>query len=185
MVWFFGSKKDDKNKTEINSPMEETDNDEENSELLNKDKKVPEIILKNILTKMGISDEVHREETADEVYLQIRGEYGALLIGRRGQTLDSLEYLLNRICSLAAKTRCKKIVIDAEDYRKKRKDKIVTLVQKLANKVASTKKPEIIRPMNPVERKIVHTMLQDHSFVKTTSQGEGHLKKIIISYKIR
>lgn len=200
MAWFFGSKNEDENKTGTHETIEgdaakkgmdneqafapslEDSDKSENAEE-NKNGKTPEVVLQNILDGMDINDQVFREDEVDEIKLKINGEHSALLIGKRGQTLDSLEYLLNRICSPREKGNHKRITLDAEDYRKKREEKIVSLVRKLAEKVADTKIPETLRPMNPLERKIAHTALQSHEIVGTRSEGEGFYKSVIISCK--
>lgn len=200
MAWFFGSK----NKDEVNSgdesrqavePAEEKPDDsaaifsrplvEKPENVLPSDKpqKSPEDILKNLLALMGIEYAMSREETDDGIHFNISGEYEALLIGKMGQTLDALEYLLSKICHGGREAPEKRIFLDVGNYRKKREEKIVLLARKLASRVADHGKPEIIKPMSPMERKIVHMTLRDHPCVETKSEGEGFYKEIVLSYK--
>lgn len=145
--------------------------------------KTPEKVLRDILAGMGMEGTVSVQEGGEgEILLTIEGEDGALLIGKKGQTLDALEYLLNRICSRNQRTG-KKILVDTENYRNKREEKLISLAQRLAEKVEKSGMPEMVDPLNPMERKIVHTALRDHVAVDTQSEGEGFLKKIIISLK--
>lgn len=185
MGWFFGSKKkDEKNDDTGVSPVESVEPVEEKPEETTgpslRSEKRPEIILKNILVLMGIEDSISKEEANNEIHLNISGEYGALLIGKRGQTLDALEFLLNKICFGGQKNPGTRIFLDAENYRKKREERIIFLARNLASKVADLGEPDFIHPMSPMERKIVHITLRDHPSVETKSEGEGFYKKVVL-----
>ena len=145
--------------------------------------KTPDSVLRDILSRIEVSGQLFVEEDMEGgIRLDIQGEDGALLIGEKGQTLDALEYLLNRICS-RNQGNGRKILVDTENYRKKREEKIVSLAHRLAEKVEKTGRPEIVNPLNPSERKIIHTTLRDYAALETQSEGEGFLKKITISLK--
>ena len=195
MFKFFGSKDDPEAKSnETAGPEESTQGafhaiEEESSTEINKapfhkdgNTKTPDAVLRDILSRMGVDGQVSVEEGTEGIRLDIQGEDGALLIGKKGQTLDALEYLVNRICS-RNRENGKKILVDTENYRKKREEKIVALALRLAEKVEKTGRPEVVNPLNPSERKIIHTTLRDYAALETQSEGEGFLKKIIISLK--
>ncbi|MBI5184895.1 MAG: KH domain-containing protein [Nitrospinae bacterium] len=200
MAWFFGSK----NKDEVNSGEESSQTIEKAEEKTDdsaaafpcaleekpgsgfpsgKPQKSPDDILKNLLDLMGVEYAISREETDDGIHFNISGEYEALLIGKMGQTLDALEYLIGKICHGGREAPEKRIFLDVGNYRKKREEKIVFLARKLASRVADHGRPEIIKPMSPMERKIVHMTLRDHPCVETKSEGEGFYKEIVLSYK--
>ena len=195
MFKFFGSKNDPEAK-EAAAPEESTQDTfhtpgEEPLAEINKaplscmdgNSKTPDSVLRDILSRMEVSGQVFMEKDMEGgIRLDIQGEDGALLIGEKGQTLDALEYLLNRICS-RNQGNGRKILVDTENYRKKREEKIVSLAHRLAEKVEKTGRPEIVNPLNPSERKIIHTTLRDYAALETQSEGEGFLKKITISLK--
>lgn len=119
---------------------------------------------------------------ADVVHLEIEGPDAGLLIGRRGQTLDALQYLLlvmvshNR--SLSQRFR---VILDADGYRKRREEALQTLAQSLAARVKQTGQEAVLEPLNPLERRIVHTALMDDPAVETYSEGEEPNRHIVIT----
>lgn len=136
-------------------------------------------ILEEILTRMNLDFPVTVEETPEAVTLSIKGAGNGLLIGKKGQTLDAIQYIVNRISNKHGKDR-KRIIVDTEDYRKRRGETLVTLAEKLGQKVKETNKPVTISNLNAHDRRIIHLALQTDKLLVTKSRGEGTLRKIII-----
>jgi len=128
---------------------------------------------------MGIEAQVTVEDSPDAINLTLQGADEGLLIGKRGQTLDALQYIVNKILSKQGREK-KQVVIDTEDYRKKREEALVSLAEKVSQKVRKTKKPVTLGNMTARERRIIHLTLQNDDSVVTKSRGEGHNRKIIV-----
>lgn len=136
-------------------------------------------ILEGILRRMSVNARVSIRETPEVILLQIEGNDNGLLIGKRGQTLDALQYLVNKAVNRQEKDR-KQITIDTENYRKKREESLVALAERLAQKVKKTRKAITVSNMNARERRIIHLALQGDESLVTKSRGEGSHRKIII-----
>lgn len=136
-------------------------------------------VLEGILAGMGIPAPVSVEETEDAILLNVQGDGGGLLIGRRGQNLDAIQYIVNKAASRSGNGR-KMIVIDTEAYRKRREESLVSLAEKLAEKVRKTRKPVTVSHMNAHDRRIIHMALQNDDSLTTKSRGEGEYRKIVI-----
>jgi spoIIIJ-associated protein len=128
---------------------------------------------------MGIAAPVSVEETEESILLNIKGDGGGLIIGRRGQNLDAIQYVVNKAANRSRDGR-KIIIIDTEAYRKRREESLVTLAEKLGEKVKKTKKAVTISHMNPHDRRIIHVALQNDASLTTKSRGEGEYRKIVI-----
>ena len=150
---------------------------EESEELLlSSAKEILETILERMQEKATVS--VHQED--DRISLRIETDDAGLLIGKQGQTLDALQYLVTKM--LAKKSRRKvRITIDVEAYRARHNEALAHLAQKYGEKVKKSGRPIILSPMNPYDRRIVHMALQDDKELKTMSRGEGLYKKVVIS----
>lgn len=138
--------------------------------------------LKNVCHKMGLNIDINTEIHGDYVTLNITGEDKealGVLIGRRGDTLDALQYLVNLVANKQAEDR-QKFVLDVEGYRKRREQTLQRLALKMAEKVKRYGKEIALEPMSPQERRIIHTALQNHKYVYTTSEGEEPFRKIVI-----
>lgn len=136
--------------------------------------------LQNVLSKMGITSEVELKEIDDAIALNIVGEDASHAIGYRGETLDALQYL----CSLLLNGRhdgFKRVNLDAEGYRAKREKALQRLAHNLEQKVKRTGNPHKLEPMNPYERRVIHTALQSSKFVTTQSEGQGSARHVVIS----
>jgi spoIIIJ-associated protein len=132
-----------------------------------------------ILALMGIEAQVTVEDTPESISLTLQGADEGLLIGKRGQTLDALQYVVNKILSKQGREK-KQVIVDTEDYRKKREEALVSLAEKVSQKVRKTKKPVTLGNMTARERRIIHLALQNDDTVVTKSRGEGHNRKIIV-----
>jgi spoIIIJ-associated protein len=118
-------------------------------------------------------------EDVGTVLLAVTGDSGGLLIGRRGQTLDALEYIVNRIVA-REDGEVGRVVIDVERYRERRQEYLTTLAQRLADKVRHTGRVVTLNPMSPRDRRIVHLALRSDASVVTRSQGDGHYRRVLI-----
>ena len=137
-------------------------------------------ILENLLEKMQEKARVSAQLEDDRISLRIETDDAGLLIGKQGQTLDALQYLVTKM--LVKKSRRKvRIAIDVEAYRARHHEALALLAQKYGEKVKKSGKPITLNPMNPYDRRIIHMTLQEDKDLKTTSRGEGLYKKVIIS----
>jgi spoIIIJ-associated protein len=136
-------------------------------------------ILTQLLQKMGETCSINGLQEANQVNLVIEGEDAGLLIGKQGQTLEALQYLVTKILSKQTK-RKPRVVIDIESYRERHKQSLVELAHKHGEKAKRIGKPVTLNPMNAHDRRIIHLALQNDKEIKTKSRGEGLYKKIII-----
>lgn len=140
--------------------------------------------LNNVFNAMGISTsiEVTFDKDNSEVDINIEGEEMGILIGKRGQTLDSLQYLVSLVINKSSENYIK-VKLDTENYRARRKDTLENLAKNIAFKVKRTRKPVSLEPMNPYERRIIHSALQNDKYVETYSEGEEPYRKVVINIK--
>ena len=140
--------------------------------------------LNNIFDAMEIPVDIDDSEESDgNTVLNLIGDDLGILIGRRGQTLDALQYLVNIVANKDSENNRKRIMLDAENYRYRRQATLEDLAEKLADRVLRTGKEVVLEPMTPLERKIIHTQLQDHPKIQTHSTGEEPNRKVVISKK--
>ena len=139
-------------------------------------------ILQRLLDYMDIDARVDGEEKEDLIHLTIFSDYSGILIGRRGETLDSLEHLVDRIVNKKLEDRVS-IIVDTEGYREKRVEELNSLATRIARQVKMTGKPAVVASMRARDRKIIHIALKDDEDVETMSEGEGFERKVIISPK--
>ena len=145
----------------------------------------PEVFLRGLFQRMSLDADCGiREEDGKTVKIEITGEDTAVLIGRRGDTLDALQYLTGLAVN-KGREDYKKIMLDAENYREKRERTLEKLAKRLANTVAKTGKPVTLEPMNPYERRILHATLQNNPRVETMSEGEEPFRRVVIRRKRR
>lgn len=139
--------------------------------------------LQDAIQAMGLSASVTVEEEGDGHFLlQIEGERLGILIGRRGQTLDALQYLVNLVANKHS-THFMRIVLDAEGYRARRRESLERLADKLARQVIRERRAIELEAMPAHERKVIHTFLQGHSKVGTRSEGTEPNRKVVIFHK--
>ncbi len=124
--------------------------------------------------------EVNEEEHSIEV--ELKGDDMGILIGKRGQTLDSLQYLTNLAVNKHS-DEYYKVKIDTENYRKRRKETLENLAKNIAYKVKRTKRPVSLEPMNPFERRIIHSALQNDRYVTTHSEGDEPYRHVVVTLK--
>lgn len=114
--------------------------------------------------------------------IEFKGEEMGVLIGKRGQTLDSLQYLTNLAVNKQTEHYVK-VKLDTEDYRKRRKETLENLAKNISYKVKRTKRPVALEPMNPYERRVIHSALQNDRFVSTHSEGEEPYRHVVVTLK--
>ncbi|MDI9570184.1 MAG: RNA-binding cell elongation regulator Jag/EloR [Pseudomonadota bacterium] len=136
-------------------------------------------ILSGILERMNIAAPVVVDIREDAIFLNIEGDGGGLLIGKRGQNLDALQYLVNKAANRSGEER-KTIIIDTEAYRRRREDALTSLAERLGQKVKKTRKAVTVSHMNAHDRRIIHLTLQGDASLVTKSRGEGEYRRIVI-----
>ncbi|GAA0086752.1 protein jag [Clostridium sp. CTA-7] len=141
------------------------------------------VFLRSILDNMGIQAEIRIKETDDILYINLNGPKMGLIIGYRGETLDSLQYLASLVVNKEHDIPYKKVVLDTENYRKKREETLIRVAEKTAYKVRKTGRPYKLEPMNPYERRVIHSALQDNDYVYTFSQGDEPHRRIVVDIK--
>ena len=140
--------------------------------------------LLEMLKIMGLKGKVDAYVREDELLcLDIMGPDMAILIGKRGQTLSSLQYLLNIVLHREFKKFEGRLLVDVEGYRSRRESTLQRLAANLAEKVIATRQDVVLEPMSPQDRRIIHTTLQDNPSVTTYSQGEESNRKVVITLK--
>ena len=140
--------------------------------------------LSSVFNAMDIEVEllIKIDEEDKLIDVELKGDDMGLLIGKRGQTLDSLQYLTNLAVNKNSDSYYK-VKVDTEDYRKRRKDTLENLAKNIAYKVKKTKRSVALEPMNPFERRVIHSALQNDKFVTTHSEGEEPYRRVIIEFK--
>jgi spoIIIJ-associated protein len=140
--------------------------------------------LREVLDSMDIKAEIHTEDSEDGLKISLRGPNMGILIGHRGETLDSLQYLVSLVINKEnTGSEYKRVILDTENYRRRREETLVRLANRLAAKARTQSKSVVLEPMNPYERRIIHSALQDNPYVTTHSEGEEPFRKIVIELK--
>ena len=139
--------------------------------------------LVNVLSSMNINADMDIKEENDIIKINLKGPKMGLVIGYRGETLDSLQYLVSLVVNKNHENPYKKVVLDAENYRHKREETLIKVAQKTAYKVKKSGRPYKLEPMNTYERRIIHSALQEYNDINTYSEGEEPFRRIIISLK--
>ena len=140
--------------------------------------------LENVFSAMNMEVTIDIKKAEDDkVYeVELSGKEMGLLIGKRGQTLDSLQYLTNLAVNKHSDGYIK-VKLDTEDYRQRRKDTLENLAKNISYKVKRTKRPVSLEPMNPFERRVIHSALQGDRYVETHSEGEEPFRHVVVTLK--
>lgn len=140
--------------------------------------------LESVFKAMGltVTIQIEKEEDSNVVNVDLKGDDMGVLIGKRGQTLDALQYLTNLAVNKNSEEYVK-VKIDTEDYRKRRRETLENLAKNIAYKVKRTKRPVSLEPMNPFERRVIHSTLQNDKFVTTHSEGEEPYRHVVVTLK--
>ena len=145
--------------------------------------KAVEDFLKNTMKAMDMEVELKTEIDQDgALWVDMSGEHMGILIGKRGQTLDSLQYLANRVANKHQEGYVR-VKLDTENYRARREETLKHLAKNIAHKVKRNRRPVILEPMNPYERRIIHSTLQSDPYVTTHSEGEEPYRKVVVTLK--
>ena len=143
------------------------------------------VFLKDVFASMDLGEvQVTSKYNTKDGCLEVdfEGEDMGILIGKRGQTLDSLQYLTSLVVNKGKSTYIR-VKLDTEDYRRRRKETLENLARGIAYKVKKTRKPVVLEPMNPYERRIIHSALQGNKFVETVSEGEEPYRHVVVKLK--
>lgn len=133
---------------------------------------------------MKVASKIDYSEESRTMNIDFSGEEMGILIGKRGQTLDSLQYLISLVVNKESDSYIK-VKVDTEDYRERRKKTLENLAKNLSYKVKRTRRPVTLEPMNPYERRIIHSALQNDRYVETHSEGDEPYRKVVITLKKR
>ena len=142
-----------------------------------------EQFVKDTLKAMDMDVEITSSIDKDgALYVDMKGENMGILIGKRGQTLDSLQYLANRVAN-KHQSGYVRVKLDTENYRARREETLKHLAKNIAHKVKRNRRPVILEPMKPYERRIIHSTLQSDPYVTTHSEGEEPYRKVVVTLK--
>lgn len=139
--------------------------------------------LREVLESMNMKAEIRVKEENDEIKINLIGPNMGILIGYRGETLDSLQYLVSLVVNKDHDEEYKRVILDTENYRYNRQETLKRLAGKMASKVKSSGKTLKLEPMNPYERRVIHSALQNDPNVKTYSEGEEPKRRVVIELK--
>ena len=144
--------------------------------------KICEEFLIDVLKAMGMEgvEILSKVDEDGALSIEMKGDNMGILIGKRGQTLDSLQYLTNRVAN-KSQDGYVRVKLDTEDYRRRRKETLENLAKNIAYKVKRTRKPVSLEPMNPYERRIIHSALQGDDRVSTHSEGEEPYRRVVVT----
>ena len=142
------------------------------------------IFLNNVFSAMNMTVvvDVKYDEKENAVDVELSGDEMGILIGKRGQTLDSLQYLVSLVVNKDSEDYIR-VKVDTENYRQRRKETLENLAKNIAYKVKRTRRSVSLEPMNPYERRIIHSALQNDKYVSTHSEGEEPFRKVVITLK--
>ena len=131
---------------------------------------------------LAVVVDVKYDEFDKNMDIDLSGDEMGILIGKRGQTLDSIQYLTNLVVNKSSEDKIH-VKVDTEDYRRRRKQTLENLAKNMASKVKRTRRSVSLEPMNPYERRIIHSALQNDKYVTTHSEGEEPFRKVVITLK--
>ena len=144
--------------------------------------KEAETFLKEVFLSMGLIVKIKTEQKDKHLYIDLTGDDMGILIGKRGQTLDALQYLVNLVVNKKSPYYIS-VMLDTENYRARREETLKHLAKNIAHKVKRNRKPVSLEPMNPYERRIIHSALQSDPYVTTHSEGEEPYRKVVVTLK--
>ena len=144
--------------------------------------KTAKVFLKEMFIAMGLIVNIETILKDKQLEVKISGDDMGIIIGKRGQTLDSIQYLLNLVVNKGTAPYIS-VTLDTENYRERRKETLESLAYNLARKVKHTGKNVVLEPMNPYERRIIHSALQGNKYVETYSEGNEPYRHVVVVYK--
>ena len=140
--------------------------------------------LRDVFEAMGmvVAVDVQYDEEDRTMNIDLAGDEMGVLIGKRGQTLDSLQYLVSLVVNKESDEYIR-VKVDTEDYRARRKETLENLAKNIAYKVKKTRRAVSLEPMNPYERRIIHSALQNDKYIATHSEGDEPFRRVVVTYK--
>ena len=144
--------------------------------------KEAETFLKEVFLSMGLIVKIKTQLKEKHLFIELTGDDMGILIGKRGQTLDALQYLVGLVVNKKSPYYIS-VMLDTENYRQRRKETLESLACNLAKKVKHTRRNVVLEPMNPYERRIIHSALQNDRYVTTYSEGEEPYRNVVITMK--
>ena len=141
------------------------------------------VFLHDVLEAMGVNAKLDIKEEKGVLSINISGDKMGLVIGYRGETLDSLQYLTSLVINKNHEDEYIRVSLDTENYRQKREETLIKVAQKTAYKVRKSGRAYKLEPMNPYERRIIHSALQDYNDINTYSEGEEPFRRVVVSIK--
>ena len=144
--------------------------------------KIAVTFLQEMFQAMGMNVSIETKLKEKQLAIELSGDEMGVLIGKRGQTLDSIQYLVSLVVN-KGNSPYVSILLDTENYRQRRKETLESLAYNLAKKVKQTKRNVVLEPMNPYERRIIHSSLQNDRYVTTYSEGEEPYRNVVITLK--
>lgn len=144
--------------------------------------KEAENFLREVFLSMGLIVKIETQMKDKHLLVELTGDDMGILIGKRGQTLDALQYLVNLVVNKKSPYYIS-VMLDTENYRQRRKETLESLAFNLAKKVKHTRRNVVLEPMNPYERRIIHSALQNDRYVTTYSEGEEPYRNVVITLK--
>ncbi|WP_305305711.1 RNA-binding cell elongation regulator Jag/EloR [Romboutsia ilealis] len=150
--------------------------------VIEKETDIAKSFVKNILKNSNIDADLSVTQEGNLIKVDIRGQEAASLIGRRGETLDSIQLLPGLALNKINKNSNMRVLVDIEDYRSKREESLIRYAHKVAREVAKTKITKKLDYMNPYERRIIHSALQNDKYVSTYSEGTDPYRRLVIEY---
>jgi len=151
-----------------------------NQDSLEVKKEKAQKFLSELLRLANIPAAVEARLNDKKIFININGDGSGLLIGKKGQTLDALQYLVNKMVNQNLEDRTP-VIVDTENYRQRREAKLASLAQKLGNQVKKQKKRVATEPLNPQDRRVIYLTLKNYPDLVAKSEGEGKMKRVIIS----
>jgi spoIIIJ-associated protein len=138
--------------------------------------------LEEVCSAMEVDVQIEVREDQDYLHVDVVGNEAGMLIGHHGQTLDALQYLLNLVASKRGEEG-QRVLLDIEQYRKRREETLTRLASRLAEKVQRDGEPVALEPMSAHERRVIHLTLQENPFVATSSEGDDPFRRVVIQLK--
>ena len=151
--------------------------------VIEKESDIAKSFVENMLKNANVNAKVNITQENNLIKVDIEGEEAACLIGRRGETLDSIQFLTGLALNKINKDSHMRVLVDIENYRSKREESLIRYANKMAGEVAKTKKTKKLDYMNPYERRIIHSTLQNNKYVNTYSEGIDPYRRLVIEYK--
>ena len=143
---------------------------------------IAKAFIENILKNSNVEADLSVTQEGNVIKVDIKGEEASVLIGRRGETLDSIQLLTGLALNKINKNSSMRVVVDIENYRSKREESLIRYAQKVAREVIKTKKTKKLEYMNPYERRIIHSALQNNKSVSTYSEGTDPYRRLVVEY---